>query len=369
MPVAERGAAEQAAEKAAAKLKDRLCARSPDCEFLGAHIRLWRTGSNDRDVCAMAVIKAEELDEWEGRARSLRALDKGLETAVAQLLGKRAGIRPRVAVDFIRDMGVNGGPRAEWLRARMETALQSAATLVTVPRGWAGDGVPPGFDLVVRGDVIARSESRVSTLEVNWEAVAQGGRRSRASAVTFPESASPHRVEGAAAPIAEQSPGLSVHLDSERGGSLCAGERTQVWLKSDAAAQVRVFDLYGEGEALLMFPNDEHPSGAVPANASIPLGGKLGFEAVPVPGSEMERFLVVAAPTEAGLGPLARWKTSCRVPADVARQLHAGSGIPAGAKVASTGYRLSAGASCSAAVSDQQREGVAESLGQIPICR
>ncbi len=130
---------------------------------------------------------------------------------------------------------------------------------------------------------------------------------------------------------------------------------------------MRVFDLYGAGEALLTYPTDEQPSARIEAGQSIPLGGRLGFEATPAPGSESERFLVVAASTERGLGRFAGAKGECRVPSNLAHQLSAGQGIPPGAKIATTGYRIVTGPSCPSLTGP--REGAANVVAAMPFCK
>lgn len=360
------GARELASQHAGAKLRERLCTTLADCDYLNAHIRTWRTGSSAKDTCAMAVIKSEELDEWRGLSRTLANLDGKLKAAAGELL--KAGSNPtqRVAIDRVVDMGVPGGQRADWLRARMERELQRHATIIGAPRGWAGDGVPPGVDIVVRAEVVARTENGIPSLESNWVAISRSGGRIRSAPVTFPETASPHAPGSPPPPTIPESEGISVRMDSGRGGSICAGERTQLWLKSDSAVSVRVFDLYGEGEAILMYPNEDQPNAHVAAAQTVALGGALGFEAVPTPGSEVERFLVVAAPNEAALGALGKVKGTCRVSAARAKQLHRGQGLPPGARLATTGYRLTKGGTCPPAVA--QRDGEVQAIQSLPEC-
>jgi hypothetical protein len=141
-----------------------------------------------------------------------------------------------------------------------------------------------------------------------------------------------------------------------------------VWLKSDADAVVAVVNLYGGSQGLLQYPDDENPSGKVKGGANVALGGKEGFDVVPVPGSEHERFIAIAAPSAAGLGRFAGIKGPCRLPAAVARELHAGQGLPAGAKVASDGYRL-VSAGCGATVDDARRQQAAAAVAGLPECK
>jgi hypothetical protein len=361
-------ARETASKNASDALRDRLCQHAGSCDFLAAHIRTWRTGSNAKETCAMAVISSSDLDEWRKLGLTLSTLDDRLASAAAELLKPLArSAHKAVAIDRIVDAGVPGGQRAEWLRTRMEHALQSGATLTAVPTGWAGDGVPPGIDLVVQAEVFSRSENGIASLEVEWIAIPRSGGRVRSTPVTFPESAAPHAPASPPPPTLPESEGVSLRLDSGRGGSLCAGERTQLWLESDAAASVRVFDLFGDGDAILMFPNEDQPNASVGPRQTVALGGKLGFEAVPAPGSEYERFLVVAAPNDRALGPFAKLRGTCRVPAAVARDLHRGVGLPTGAKSAWTGYRIVTGASCPPP--PENRTGTAQSLASLPECR
>jgi hypothetical protein len=360
-------ARDRAATEAAAKLGKRLCteAGGTGCDFLTARIKPWKTGTNGKDVCAMAVIKAEELTEWRNLAATVATLDDRLAAAAGELLhGVAAG--GRVAIDQVVDMGVPGGARADWLRARMDRLLAKQATVVDVPKRWAGDGVPAGVDVVVRANLVSRMEMGVATVESTWSARFRDGHHVASAPVTFPEQAGP-RPPTEAQPTLPSSAGLSVRLDSDHGGSLCAGERTQIWLRSDAAAFVRVFDLYGAGEALVTYPTDDMPNAHVEAGQSIPLGGRLGFEATPAPGSESERFLVIAASTERELGRFSGAKGECRVPSDLAHQLSAGQGVPPGVKVATTGYRIITGPSCPAATGP--REGAADAIASIPLCK
>jgi hypothetical protein len=355
-----------AMRKAMAALTRRLCAGASDCDFLNAHVAPWKTGTNGREMCAMAVVKKEHLDEWRTRATTLSSLDEGLDRA-AKELAEVAGSRPRVGLAEVVDMGIPGGSRAEWLRSRMARALQRHAEIVDVPKGWSGSRAPQGFALVVRGSVVARSDRGIAMLEVVWDGVKPTASRVVATPVAFPESASPH-APVPPAPTLPREEGISVRLDSSRGGSLCAGERTQLWLESDRAVAVAVVNLYGTDGGLLTFPNEDVPSSLVPAAKTIALGGPQGFEAVPVPGSEEERFLVIAAPNEAALGAFRGKKGPCRVAPEKVREWSRGKGLPPGVRTASTGYRIVQDASCPAPPQSGQREGVVQAIASLPIC-
>src|SRR5262249_27654260 len=139
--------------------------------------------------------------------------------------------------------------------------------------------------------------------------------------------------------------GLFVRIDSARGGSLCPGERTQLWFEADKDLEVRVLDVYGDGDALLTFPNEDVPNGRVGAHKVVPLTGEKGFEAVPVPGHDTEQFVVVAATTAAALGPLATVKGECRIPKARVRDLLDKKGLGPGVLFGTTSYRIS-GSGC-----------------------
>lgn len=353
----------KASDAATAKLAARLCAGAggTGCDFVTAHVRLWKTGTNGKEVCAMAVIRADDLQTWQNLSSTLATLDDRLGGAAKELMkGIAAG--KRVAIDQVIDMGVPGGVRADWLRTRMERLLAASASIVDVPKRWAGDGVPPGVDVVIRCKVIARQEEGVPTLESQWTARFPDGRRTVSAPVTFPERAAPRAPTDVAPASSPDSPGLSVRLASHA-GSLCAGDQTELWVKADAPLYIRVFDLYGAGQALLSYPGSEKASARIEAGQEVSLGK---FEATPLPGFESERFLVVAASSEQALGRLAAARSECRVSAEVATQLFAGSGTPPGAKVASTGYRITSGPSCNAPTGSAER--VAQAVAALPAC-
>lgn len=363
-------ARERARDEAIAKLIDRLCAAGDgvNCGYLKSRVQLWKTGSNGKDVCAMAVIRAADFADWSTLVTSTKELDGKLEAVAAQLL-KDKPPTSSVAIDRVKDLGVPGGQRADWFRSRMERALQKHAKMKKIPKGWAGDGVPPGIDVVVRCDIFARQENTVPTLEAIWNATDRQNLSITGDTVTIPENAAPPIVPAPRTPkTLPESEGLSVRLDTMRGGSICAGERTQLWLKSSEQLYVRVFNLYGNGDALVLFPNNGQAVSLVPANRSIALGGPLGFEAVPVPGSDQERFLVIGARNEADLGRFMAAKGPCRVTPQVAEELYAAKGIQGKMKVATTGYRLTHDSDCPNPPSREKRDGVATSLSALPIC-
>jgi hypothetical protein len=366
-------AREQAAQRAASKLADRLCGGDPAaCGALRARITTWKTGSNGKELCAMAVVKASDLEDWRKSALSLGKLDTDLAQAAEALLAAKITKTARLAIDRILDNGIPGGQRADWLRARLEHHLASRVQLVTPPRGWAGDGLPSGVDVALRGEMVARREGQVVVVEANLRTLKSAGKGTAvvgSARVSFPESAAPSPGAAAAVKPFEDSSGLSVHVETHAGGSLCAGEHTQVWLKSESDTVVAVLNLYGSAEGILQYPDDSNPGGKLKAGASAPLAGKEGYDVVPVPGSEYERFIALAASSAAGLGRFAGVKGPCRLPAGVARELHQGQGLPSGAKVASDGYRL-VQSNCGATVivDEDRRRQAAAAVTRLPEC-
>ena len=364
------GAVGEASVAARRKLLDKLCGGGSNCDALDARISIWKTGQGGGQACAMAVIETSDLEAWRRGATSLEGLEKALLHAAAELLEGQKD--PVVTIDKIIDGGAAGGARAEWLEQRMARALGKVGGAVKdVPRAWNGQGLPPGVDVVVDAVAVSRNEAQRSVIEVNWSARKRGKRgfeKVVAAPVVFPADAAP-RVGVSKAPLPPSSPDLSVRLETQRGGSLCLGERTQLWLYSSRDMHVRVFDLYGEGDALLLFPNEDHPDDRVRAGEAIPLGGKLGFEAIPAEGSEVERFLVIAAPTPRELGRFESFKGYCRVPSTSSARLHRGESIPVGATAASDSFRLIERDDCPDAPTLAARRGQAQALETLPECK
>ncbi len=359
-----------AVSRSRARLLKRLCGNGANCDALAAGIATWKTGAGNGQVCSMAVIDAKDLEAWRRANTSVAGLDKAMARAAKELLGDKP--KMRVAIDKIIDNGAAGGDRADWLSQRMQRALsQAGASVKDVPKSWNGQGLPPGIDMVVGAVSTSRKERQNRVVEVSWNARVRGssGLEKRfAAPLTFPEEAAPSGGE-VVVTLPPSDPDLSVRLETQHGGSLCLGERTQLWLYSAQTAHVRVFDLYGKDGALLLFPNEDNPSGIIKAGQSIPLGGDLGFEAVPAPGSDVERFLVIAAPKPQGLGQFAKSSGYCRVPTGDAVKLHQNKDMPAGAKAASDSFRLIKHADCPAPPAPGQRQGQAEALEGLPLCK
>ena len=360
-------ARQTATDEAGAKLAERVCAGETGCDFLKSRVKTWKTGSNGKDVCAMAVISADDLEQWRRVATSLHDFDETLDAAAKSMLqGSPASFT--VAIDRIQDIGYPGGVRAEWFKARMERHLQRYATVSMVPSGWAGDRPPAGIDGIVSGQVVERTENQIPILETTWAIVGRRGRKVQSDPVIVPSLAAPPFTSAPLAPPPPDSAGLAMRIDSQRGGSLCVGEKSQLWVKSDTTLYVRLLDLYGTNEGMVAFPNDEQRKALIQAGATVPMGGPQGFEAIPVPSSDLERFILLGAPTEDALGRFKSVLGPCRLPASLVQDLNRGGGLPPGVKIVTTGYRVVTGGSCPS-VPASRREEMAKSLAEVPECR
>lgn len=366
---------QKATDSARNRLIERLCGSGSNCDALSAGSSIWKTGKGGGKVCSMVVIDRVDVDKWRKAATSAANLDKDLVNAAAELLTEKLGGRkkPNVAVHQVIDGGVPGGERAEWLGGRMNRALDKAGAQVReIPRSWNGKGFPRGVDILIEGKTASRTEQQKNIVEVIWKARVfdrSGTILKTAKAVSFPADAAPELTTVVEA-LPPSDPSLSVRIESgHSGGGLCIGEQTQLWLHSAENLYVRVFDLYGQDGALLLYPNPDKPDGKILAGETIPLGGSGGFEAVPSPGSEVERFLVIAAPSQKALGRFKDYKGYCRVPSHLASQLHKAQGIPKGARAASDGFRLNKGDQCSEGPDAATRKAQFEALMGLPECQ
>jgi hypothetical protein len=383
VPATKPNALEEAMAAAQDKLRKKVCTnadRDPTvadaCGFLVAHIEPWKTGSGDRETCAAVVLKREYIDEWTRLASDLGTFDKALASSAKSFVDAIKGRQARISISAIYDDDrsdpkqnqLPGGRRADWLASRFKTNFASMGGVVTQPKGWIEpQPAPSGFDLVVVGHMFKRGGTALPRVEVSWTAYTADGRQIESSSGTFPEAAAPPPPQSTPPPI-PVTPGLFLSMDSDHQGSICSGENTQLWLKSSEALHVRVFDLYGTDGAVLIYPQAGQ-NDLVPAGRTIPLAGEKGFEAVPFPGTENERYVVIAAPQVSGLGAFAAANETCRLsPADGAA-LHRGEGVPAGAKVAVTGYRIISGDRCPQPPSPQHVNALLDSLKRFPVCK
>ena len=370
-PATTPNAQQVAMNRAVEQLVDKHCRDTGACAALRAMIKRWQTGRLSGTTCAMAVVDEKDLAGWKRNTGSLEGFDSELRKAARSLTENAlSGKAPRVAVGAIEDDGMRGGSRATWLQGRMKAALaRSSVQIVDIPAGWNGRRTPRGVDIVLTAKTLRIAEGRYRRIEVQWSARLCRPERqcaTRSAVASFPEDAGPREKEQRKLPAGAGV--VSLHVESKRGGSLCLGERTQIWLHSKESLFVRVFDLYADGKALLIFPNELQPEDRVKAGDTIPLGGKHGFEAEPYPGYDQDRFLVVAARTREGLGSYAQYTKTCRVPPQEAKRLHQGK-LPDGTLWNWTDFRLIDTKACSAPPTPGTRAGVAMQLQELPRCR
>ncbi len=341
IPAESENASEEAMQLAKRKLRDRIC-QGYRCSEIAPRIEPWNTERDAVQVCAMAVIKRSQVEKFKDAPS--KAFDDELTrraAALVQMVGGD-GEEPRIGIDNVRDSGIDGGPRAEWLVDRMNAALSKQGALIArIPPDWSGLGLPEDVDAVLRGR-ITPMHGREAMLEVTWNLDLGRGIKA-VDPIAFPELIGP-----AIDPMTQFqdqagiNPEISLRFDARPGGGLCAGQKTELRLETGDDLHVRVVNLFGRGdEALVIHAPDE------PIEAETPKS--LGeFEVVrgEVPA---ERFLVLGAKSREGLGTLAEVQAPCRIPEDFAKQLSSNRGIPDGAKnyVTTRSYRIIEGEQCS----------------------
>ncbi len=342
VPASEPNASDKAARDATTRLRDRIC-QGYRCNVIEPKITLWNTQADASQVCAMAVVKGSDVEAFLSEPRA--ELEASMKKAGAQLATsmKSEGKRPKIGIDNVRDIGVDGGPRAEWLVDKMSAALlDGGAVVAKLPPTWSGLGLPDGVDAVVRGRV-TRLHGQESMLEVTWN-LDVGDAVAATSAVEFPELIGPVVDASTMMPdIDDTTQQLSLRFASRPGGGLCAGQQTELFLEAGEEMHTRVLNLYGNGDQALLI----HASkGKMKAKEPISLGK---VEVVPFAGeAPVERFLVFGAKKPSDLGKFEALPVPCRIPAEAAKKLSAGQGIPAGAakNVATRSYRILDGEDC-----------------------
>ena len=370
VPTTTPNAIAEAQRKARKALVARICVDAPGCcPALASRVTSWETHQDADTACAMAVVNAKEVEAWRQACTSLDGFDRELARAATELLQDAPG---SVAVGKVEDQNTPGGLRAKWLRDRMVAALgQAGARVVKLPRDWDGGKLPRGVDLVVFARSHNRKEGQRAMVEVLWTGRRRGKKGTdvvlAAAPVLLPEAAAPKQERGGAR-LPTSDPNLSIRVESAPDGSVCLGQRTQLRLYSRDALHVRVFNLYGDGKALLLFPNRERPVGRIGAGETLELGGPRGFEIVTTPGTDQERYLVVATKRPQALGVYGAWTDTCRVPTELAAALSRGE-LPPGTRGASEGFRVVQIDDCPEPGPDLDRGGTALALERIPECR
>jgi len=338
--VSEPNAAEVAKSRAMGALRDRIC-QGYRCGEIESKLTLWNTEQDSERVCAMAVVDARDVDAFLAAPRA--TFDKDLSASAADIASTLTAMKKkRLAFDNVRDLGVDGGPRAEWLIDRMVNALSATnVTMTRLPADWNGLQLPKGIDGVLSGR-ITQVHGREAMLEVTWN-LNLGDSFKSASPITFPEMIGPVINANTIFPdLPDMNKGVALRFDARPGGALCAGQKTRMRLAVSEPLHVRIVNLYGKDDALLIWASD----GPVQPGKEVDLGE---FIAVPGPTSAAERFLVVAGQNPQDLGELVAAPVVCKVPTKYAEELGRGDGLKDGAKRFSTSrsFRVMSGAECS----------------------
>jgi hypothetical protein len=366
-------------------LISRLCrlADSAFCGPLEARAKLWSFGEDAGGVCAMAVISSADLENW--RTMLAPDLDRELKGALARVFpppderksvlgfaGRRKKATAVVILDRIDDNGTAGGVRADWLLGRVRAALTDLdIDMMEPPKGWTGrlfGGLAKEAEYTLRGTLVEAVDpkTQLPVLDVTFLVTDRKG---------FGRSSVPFQIPAALAPLppSKVTPppppvGLSLHVESSRGGSLCPGDYTQLHLtnETDAPLYVRVFNLDANGEALVLFPNELVPDEPVAPGQTIPLSPD-GFT-VDGAAHGRERYIAIGAPSREALTRFRDVRGTCRFTPGDARFLAGPQAIDATFR-ASAGFTLLDDVRCKKAIPLPDPKLIAQALGELPYCK
>ncbi len=364
-------------------LVNRLCHLSDPayCGPLALKAKVWASG-HDRDVvCAMAVVSSSDVEAW----RTLLApdLDGELRSTLGELFPKADDVPQKtsimgfnkkkrrkavVLIDRIDDSGAAGGVRADWLLGRVRSALTAIdVDMVNPPKGWAGVLFPKNVEFSLQGTLVERLDPKSSlpVLEVGFVLIDTNQVIRSSRPFTIPAAlapAPPRKVPPPPPPM-----GLSLHVESQRGGSLCPGDYTQLHLTNQTAEplHVRVINLDDNGEALVLFPNEIVTDDLVPAGATIPLSPD-GFNIDGAAGGR-ERYIAIGARTPEALGRFQSARGTCRYQPGDARYLASGANIDATFR-GSAAFTILDDVRCQKAISIPDPKLLAGLLADVRLC-
>ena len=363
-------------------LVQRLCrlADAKSCAPLTAAAMPYAFARDKSGVCAMAVLRSTDLEKWrDGLAPDLTArLRTSLAFLVPPTSERPRGIlpfsKPRkraaaiVVVDRINDLGAPGGIRADWLLGRVRGVLADLdVEMREPPRGWDGARPPRDVEFVLRGSLVERVDpvQQLPVIEVSFVAVDGRGVSRPSLPFTIPAALAP------AAPAPVQTPpptaGLSIHVETRAGGSLCPGDFTQLHVtnESDDPLYVRVVNLDQAGEALVIFPPAEGRDELIGPHQGVALSAD-GFTVEGTAGGR-ERYVAIASRTLEGLGIFRDIRGTCRFKPGDARSLNGGSRID-GAYRATAGFTLLDDVRCKKVLPLPDKDLAAQALDQLPWC-
>jgi len=369
------------------KLAARLCGSSVPCEEVRRLMKLEQVGRSGERVCAMVTVNRYKLADVIANVGSIEPLDHGLAEVAKVLRAEVSRVlpalrAPKVAIGTVSDGGGSetamvGGERARWLAARVSLALREAGFVVVTPkRNNLGEIIGRGYDVLVEAASCERIEKGSAIFEVSLTGHLADGMRIdlrpaycgvtalQKEGVSRPSTAEGLRRAGFT------DEGLHFEIPTGPGGVICEGDRSQLYLTTDRDLEVRVFDLYGDGEGLVIFPNEWMRSGRVKARTRVPLGGPDGFDVVLTPGAEHERYLVIAADSVEALGAWGRMRGTCRLSADAARMLRDGerADFPRGVRLGETGFRVVRSGCSHPPPSAEQKQKLLKELATIREC-
>ncbi len=254
----------------------------------------------------------------------LRSLREAAQSLVMQLVDKK--LSPRVVLTRIRDEGGYLGDRVERFRAWIELAFSEAKGIqLHVPsRDKHGNPRAGANQIALVANIIERSEGGTPSIEIQIYADLPNRERLPLPLAIGPKAAlidagvaSPAPVVGARKELLED-PELRLDLDLGDDGFICEGDLTQLTVTPPRPMHVRVFNLFGD-DGLISYPNRHHRTDVMAGPT--PLFTDKGIRFVMAPGTDHERYLVIASDTLEGLGPWARFTNYCRLRPEHVRAL------------------------------------------------
>ena len=364
------GAVDVAQALAQRELVERICG-GQSCPAVESDFMLWQKGRLGDETCVMVTVQKAVVKRHLRRATGTAWLDATARDAAERLSRRLAvGRKPGESVSFMMGAIAEsdayiGGERVNFFADRLKLAFDAAGLMLVTAKARP--------EVVLDGRLNYRIEEGIPVVEVLLTA-----KLGKQVIPVEPILCAAEAIPGGAPASAPGSrsahfadPAVDLSLRTGPGGRLCEGEQTQVTLTTTQDLHVRVFDLYGQGDALVMFPNEQVPSGFVKAGQPIALGGESDFDVIFTPGATSERYLVVAATTEGGLGEFASLGgETCRIGGPLLRLLYDGAraDFPPGTVLRELGFRV-VREGCRSPPTDAQRRELQALLAEVPVCR
>ncbi|MBL8922752.1 MAG: hypothetical protein JNJ54_28140 [Myxococcaceae bacterium] len=363
VPKSAPNAQELAQREARAKLLARLC-NEADCSSLEPSIYDWKAGASADSLCAGAAIEEKDFATWQRRRDvATTEFQTALTGAVSKLAERlKAAAKkgpPLVIITEVLDDGSLGGTRSRWGRLALEAALHDAQVDLASERAAGSAG---RLRASIETIDASRSEFQVS-LELG-DRVIPGPRLSFAADIA-PKGRRATRA-------LDRDPRVRLSVDTKN-GDLCDGMTTKLWLETDRKRCVVVLDAWAD-EALLTFPNSQHPSCFVSGRVAV--NGEKTFKVVALPGVDEERYVAIAVdrleqlpvPLQAMVKGAPKTE-SCRLSERQRELLDAP--VPQG--VARSEYRfrlMTSGPACEGIerLEPAERQAYADSLGELAAC-